>query len=88
MRERMSLAGRREGLEFWLRCAALRALLALDREIVGLRDGDGVEDEADESSLSLAEGVSAADGGRGIMSSLGERDEGGCMLARGKSGSS
>lgn len=87
MRERTSLAGRSEGLEFWLRCAALRAFFARDREVVGLRDGDGEESEEGES-LSLAEACSAADGCRGIMSSLASRDGGGCMLNKEKSGSS
>ena len=84
----MSLAGRREGLESCVRCAALRAFLALDREVVGLRHGDGVEDDEVDESLSLAEGVAAADAWRGIMSSRGERGEGGCMLDKGKSGAS
>ena len=55
---------------------------------MGLRDGDRVEDEEEEASLSFAVGVWAADGWRGIMFSPGSRDEGASMLAREKSGSS
>ena len=83
----MSFAGRKEGLDFWVLCAAFRALFALEREVVGLRDGDGAEDE-EEVSLSFAEGFWAVDGWRGIMPSPGSRDEGASMLARDKSGSS
>ena len=61
----------------------MRAFFALDREVVGLREGDG-EDE----SLSLAEAVSAADGCRGMMSSPASRGEGALMLAREEYGSS
>lgn len=84
----MSIAGRREGLESWVWCAALRAFFARDREVVDLRDGDRVPDEEDES-LSLAEAFSSAVGGcSAIMSSLVPRDGGALMLARLKSGSS
>lgn len=66
--------------------AALRAFLAFEREVGGLRDvGDGVVDEVDES-LSAAEGGSREEGWRGIMSSL--VVEGGIMLDKGRSGSS
>lgn len=81
----MSLAGRREGLEFWLRWAALRAFLAREREGVGLRVGDGV---VDDESLSEAEWGSGCGGFRGIMSLSASSDEGGFMLAKMSSGSS
>lgn len=87
----MSLAGRREGLGFWLRWAALRAFLAREREGVGLRVGERV---VDDESLSEAEaeagGFSGCGGGRGIMSSLSSvsSDEGGFMLAKESSWSS
>ena len=88
MRERMSFAGRREGLECWVWWLALRAFFALDREVMGLRVGDGVEVEEDES-LSFAKGVSAADGRCSeIISSLAPWNEVVFMLAKAESGSS
>ena len=86
MRERMSFAGRRGGLEFWVRWAALRAFLARDREVGGFWNGDGggVVDE----SLSESEVGSGCAGCRGIMSSLSFNAEGACMWARESSGSS
>lgn len=80
MRERTSFAGRREGLDFWVSWAALRAFFARERDGVGLRDRDGEEEE--EESLSFAEVVSVADGCKGMMSSLASKDEGGLMLAK------
>ena len=57
MRERMSFAGRRGGLEFWVRWAALRAFLARDREVGGFwnGDGDGDGDGVVDESLSESE---------------------------------
>ena len=55
---------------------------------MGLRDGDGVVDEEEEESLSFAEGFSAADGDREIMSSLASRNEDALMLAKENLGSS
>lgn len=54
MRERMSFAGRREGLEGCVWWAALRAFLALERE--GLWAGDGGVDGEESLSLKFAEG--------------------------------
>ena len=84
----MSFAGRREGLECWVWWAALRAFFALDRDVVGLRVGDGFAVEEDES-LSSAKEVSAA-GGRWseIISLLDSGNEHGSMLAKAESGSS
>lgn len=87
MRERMSFAGRRDGLEDWVRWAALRAFLALEREGVGLWVGDGEESEREES-LSFKVGSEAVDGGSGIMSSLDSWEVGRFMLAKETSGSS
>lgn len=91
MRERMSLAGRREGLDLWVWCAAFLAFFARDRDVVGLRDGDGdgVEDEEEvDESLSSAGAFSVVGGCREIMSLPGSRDEYAFMLAKERSGSS
>ena len=86
MRERMSFAGRREGLEDWVWWAALRAFLALEREVgVGLwwvGDGGVDIDDDDESLSGFAEEGVVVGKGRGIMSSLEAGEEGGFMLAR------
>ena len=87
MRESMSFAGRKEGLDFWFWCAAFRAFFALEREVMGLRDLDGLEDE-EEESLSFSGAFSAAEGSRDIMSLPASGDKDASILAKEKSGSS
>ena len=83
----MSFAGRSEGLDFWVWCAALRTFFARDRAIAGFRDGDG-EGGEDESLSVLEAFFSAVDGSRVIMSSLSSRDADAFIFAKDRSESS